>query len=78
MWIHWEYVKVKLEIYLLTYRFYIKKFVLKDKKYKISVFTGNKTNAGTDADVTIVIFGTLGDSGEYKLDDSKNNFERGR
>jgi lipoxygenase homology domain-containing protein 1 len=47
-------------------------------KYKITVYTGNKSSAGTDADVFIVLFGSLGDSGEWKLDDEKNNFERGQ
>jgi lipoxygenase homology domain-containing protein 1 len=51
--------------------------VRKMNKYKISVFTGNKRNAGTDADVVIVLYGSLGESGEWKLDDEKNNFERG-
>ena len=41
------------------------------------MFTGNKRNAGTDADVTIVLHGNMGDSGEWRLDDKKNNFERG-
>lgn len=48
------------------------------KKYKISVYTGDKKNAGTDADVFITLFGTLGSSKEWKLDNSKNNFERGK
>ena len=47
-------------------------------KYKISVFTGNKRNAGTDADVFLTIYGSAGDSGEWKLDDEQNNFERGK
>ena len=43
------------------------------------MFTGNKRGAGTDADVYITIFGEGGDdSGEMKLDNSKNNFEKGR
>ena len=54
------------------------KIICQDIKYKITVITGNKRNAGTDSDVTIVIYGTQGDSGEWKLDDTKNNFERGQ
>ncbi len=42
------------------------------------MYTGDVKNAGTDAEVSIVLFGTLGDSGEFKLDDKKNNFERGQ
>ncbi len=49
-----------------------------DKRYKITVFTGNNANAGTDADVTIVMYGTAGKTNECKLDNSKNNFERGQ
>lgn len=41
------------------------------------MFTGNKRGAGTDADVSIVLYGSLGDTGEWRLDDEKNNFERG-
>lgn len=46
------------------------------RKYKISVYTGNKRGAGTDADVYLTVFGENGDSGEKKLDSKKNNFER--
>ena len=45
-------------------------------KYKVTVYTGDKRGAGTDAEVFINIFGTLGNSGERKLDNNKNNFER--
>ncbi|KAK2194040.1 hypothetical protein NP493_3g07026 [Ridgeia piscesae] len=48
----------------------------KSCKYKVTVFTGDKKGAGTDADVFITMFGDLGDSGERRLDTSKNNFER--
>ena len=47
--------------------------IRKEGKYKITTFTGDKRNSGTDADVKIVLYGNLGDSGEWKLDDSKNN-----
>lgn len=47
-------------------------------KYKISVYTGDKRGAGTDADVKMVLYGSFGDSGEWKLDDKNNNFERGK
>ena len=33
--------------------------------------------AGTDANVTAVLFGGRGDTGERKLDSSANDFERG-
>jgi hypothetical protein len=42
------------------------------------VYTGDKRGAGTDANVIINIFGENGDSGEVKLDNTKNNFERNK
>ncbi|XP_078332217.1 lipoxygenase homology domain-containing protein 1-like isoform X5 [Crassostrea virginica] len=50
--------------------------IRKDSKYKVTVYTGNKKGAGTDANVILNIFGENGESGEQKLDNSKNNFER--
>ena len=47
-----------------------------ESKYRISIYTGDKRGAGTDANVYITLFGDLGDSGEKKLDNNKNNFER--
>ena len=47
-----------------------------DSQYKVSVYTGDKKGAGTDANVFITMFGENGDSGEMKLDNTKNNFER--
>jgi len=44
--------------------------------YKISVITGDRRGARTDANVFITIFGTGGDSGECKLESSGNNFKR--
>ena len=49
--------------------------------YNVSVKTGDKTNAGTDANVHIKIFGSKGDTGNIKLknsDNTINKFERGR
>jgi len=40
------------------------------------VYTGDVWGAGTDANVVITIFGEDGDSGENKLDNTSNNFER--
>ncbi|XP_050409617.1 lipoxygenase homology domain-containing protein 1 [Patella vulgata] len=50
--------------------------VRRASKYKVTVFTGNKKGAGTDANVYIILFGEFGDSGEKKLTSRKNNFER--
>ncbi|XP_044174758.1 uncharacterized protein LOC114975839 isoform X5 [Acropora millepora] len=49
-----------------------------DFKYSVDIYTGDKWFAGTDANVLITIFGEKGDSGEKKLDNSRNNFERGQ
>ncbi|GCB61309.1 hypothetical protein scyTo_0014316 [Scyliorhinus torazame] len=46
-------------------------------KYIVSVFTGDVKGSGTDADVFINIFGENGDTGERRLDNDKDNFERG-
>ena len=35
-------------------------------------------NAGTDSDITCVVYGDGGDTGLQKLDNSKNNMERGQ
>ena len=43
------------------------------------VFTSDIRGAGTDANVTIIMFGTNGiDTGKIKLDSNKNDFERGQ
>ncbi|XP_036382736.1 lipoxygenase homology domain-containing protein 1-like [Megalops cyprinoides] len=51
--------------------------VPKYNKYIVSVFTADVKGSGTDADVFLNIFGENGDTGERKLDNDKNNFERG-
>ncbi len=47
-------------------------------KYKVSVHTGDKRGAGTDANVFIILHGEKGDSGKRNLESSGNNFERAR
>ncbi|CAL8249227.1 unnamed protein product [Merluccius merluccius] len=49
----------------------------KYNKYVVSVFTTDIKGSGTDADVFINIFGEFGDTGERRLDNDKNNFEKG-
>uniref|UniRef100_A0A3Q3FUX6 Lipoxygenase homology PLAT domains 1b n=1 Tax=Labrus bergylta TaxID=56723 RepID=A0A3Q3FUX6_9LABR len=49
----------------------------KYNKYAVTVFTPDLKGSGTDADVFINIFGELGDTGERRLDNDKNNFEKG-
>ncbi|MGH0156164.1 UNVERIFIED_CONTAM: hypothetical protein FKN15_047648 [Acipenser sinensis] len=51
--------------------------VPKLNKYIVSVFTPDIKGSGTDADVFLNIFGENGDTGERRLDNDKNNFERG-
>ncbi|GFH09152.1 uncharacterized protein mot51, partial [Haematococcus lacustris] len=47
--------------------------------FKVSVQTGDVRGAGTDADISIILFGAGGmDSGELLLENSMNNFERGQ
>ncbi|TRZ03142.1 hypothetical protein DNTS_014536 [Danionella cerebrum] len=48
----------------------------KYNKYVVSVFTADVKGSGTDADVFLNIFGEHGDTGERRLDNDKNNFER--
>ncbi|MHC5905582.1 PLAT/LH2 domain-containing protein [Streptomyces sp. S6] len=47
-------------------------------QYRISVYTGDRSGAGTDANVYITIYGARGVAGPIKLDNSENNFERGK
>ncbi|XP_061586231.1 lipoxygenase homology domain-containing protein 1 [Cololabis saira] len=46
-------------------------------KYLVTVFTADIKGSGTDADVFINIFGEFGDTGERRLNNDKNNFEKG-
>ena len=46
-------------------------------KYKIIVHTGDVSGAGTDANVSIILYGTLGDTGKRDLKQKgRNLFER--
>ncbi|KAM4708199.1 lipoxygenase homology domain-containing protein 1 [Discoglossus pictus] len=51
--------------------------VPKMNKYIARVFTGTGNGSGTDADVFLNIFGENGDTGERRLDNDKDNFEKG-
>ena len=56
-------------------------FCLSVVRYKVDVYTGKKSSAGTDANVYINIFGDLGDTGRRYLRQSKTNknkFEKGQ
>ncbi|CAF0968400.1 unnamed protein product [Rotaria sp. Silwood1] len=50
----------------------------KDNQYKITVYTGNQRDAGTDVDVFITLYGNLGETDAIKLDNKNNNFEAGK
>lgn len=47
-------------------------------KYKVTVFTGDKRASGTDANVFVQMYGSLGNTENIKLDNKENNFERGK
>ena len=80
--IYQKYLKVILKfVFFFVYKrtpILIVKFMNSVNKYRITVFTGKQRGAGTDADVSLVLYGKLSDSGEWRLDDEKNNFERGK
>ena len=53
--------------------------VLTGVKYKVSTFTGDKPDAGTDANVFINLIGENGESGKLKLDNAlKDDFKPGK
>jgi hypothetical protein len=45
--------------------------------YEVKVLTGDRRGAGTDANVSIVLYGETGNSGRPKVLQSSANFERG-
>lgn len=47
-------------------------------QYRVSVYTGDQDDAGTDANVSITIHGSSGSVGPADLDNSENNFERAK
>ena len=46
--------------------------------YVITVKTGDKRGAGTDANVFMQIYGAEGKTEEIRLDSKSDNFERGK
>ena len=44
--------------------------------YKIDIHTSDMDNAGTDANVHVVVFGDKGDTGKLLMDTSADNFQR--
>ncbi|KAH3764217.1 hypothetical protein Pelo_3920 [Pelomyxa schiedti] len=48
------------------------------KRYRVSIKTGDRRGAGTDANVSIVVYGEKGESGTKKLEKPGNCFERNK
>ena len=46
------------------------------QRWKVAVQTGDERGSGTDADISIILFGDKAQSAEMKLESSANNFER--
>ena len=44
-----------------------------DHKYEVHVYTGFRSNAGTDSKISMIVAGTESDSGVRKLDDGVRN-----
>lgn len=47
-------------------------------QYRVTVHTTDCRAAGTDSDISCVVYGELGDTGTQALDSSKDDFERGK
>jgi hypothetical protein len=47
-------------------------------RYRVDVATSDTRGAGTDAEVTMVLYGSGGDTGPRRLESSANDFERGK
>ena len=50
--------------------------VISEKIYTVNVKTGDVSKAGTDANVFLIIYGNLGDSGERKLHKSETHMDK--
>ena len=44
--------------------------------YKVTIVTGDRPGAGTSANVTLTIFGEVGNTGPRKLEASRKSFQR--
>lgn len=51
---------------------------MKPVKYSVAVFTGDPLGAGTNAKVYVTLNGSLGTSGEFRLDEAGNDFRKGK
>jgi hypothetical protein len=74
-----QYISVPVLHSLLSLGLYLDLFAYLLPRLSPQVFTSDIKGAGTDANVTIILFGCNGlDTGKIKLDSHKNNFERGQ
>ena len=53
-------------------------FTVAEIPWSVKVFTSDKANAGTDANVHLVLYGKDGKSDDIVLNNEGNNFERGQ
>ena len=51
-------------------------FFLSENTYRVHVFTGDVSNAGTNSNVFLCLYGELGDSGERKLEKSETHMDK--
>ena len=63
---------------MLLYLFADENAEAEKTRYEVTVVTGDCRYAGTNASVFMEMVGKHGKTGEIKLDDNKNNFERGQ
>ncbi|CAF4946846.1 unnamed protein product, partial [Rotaria sp. Silwood1] len=52
--------------------------IIRNNQYKVTVYTGNRKDAGTDADVFITLYGNLGETNAIRLASNKKSFEAGQ
>lgn len=50
--------------------------MLLENTYRVHVFTGDVSNAGTNSNVFICAYGELGDTGERKLEKSETHMDK--
>ena len=51
-------------------------FIILENTYRVHVFTGDVSNAGTNSNVFICVYGEHGDTGEQKLEKSETHMDK--
>jgi len=51
---------------------------MSSRTWRVTVYTGDRNNAGTDARIYISVVGPKGESSEVRLDNDDDNFERNK